>query len=67
MNHYFHADDIQMYMSLLSKESLREVATLFKIGVSAWMARSKQMLNPGFSLGPNFNEKNPYLISHAEF
>ena len=29
INHHLYVDDIQIYMSLSSKESLREVATLF--------------------------------------
>ena len=58
INLHLHVDDIQIYMSLASKESLREVATLFIgcIGLDDWIQAG---LNTGFSLGPYFSEKNP--------
>ena len=69
INHHLYADDTQIYMSLPvsnAKESLEKLQHCL-MGVSAWMTGLILARQNFFLLGPNFNEKNSLIISHAYF
>ena len=68
INHHLYADDTQIHTSLSVSNAKESVAKLQHclMGVSAWMTGSKLKLN-FFLLGPNCNEKNSWIISHAYF